>query len=288
MSDVTACLKELPGGFLYVPNSGNAGDSLIAEATYQVLEDTGCRYDVGQLTDVLGESRRTVVVGGGGNLNGVYGNVRQFLNTNFDAFDRLVILPHTIRGEDELLARMDNRFVLFCREVPSYEYCVKAAPSAQVLLADDMALHWDRDRTYKHATAAIRAGLSNPRFSLRQFKHKLRSIQHASKIRNGTLNAFRSDIEAISAQTPRSNVDLSGVFATDAMTRDYAASAVQFLADYLDKTKNVRTDRLHIAILSALLGKSVDMYDNNYGKNLSVYEHSLAGRFPNITFHKQS
>ena len=51
---------------------------------------------------------------------------------------------------------------------------------------------------------------------------------------------------------------------------------------FVDRFEQVNTNRLHIAILSALLGKSVNFYANSYGKNHAVYEHSMAQRFSNV------
>ena len=45
----------------------------------------------------------------------------------------------------------------------------------------------------------------------------------------------------------------------------------------------VYTDRLHVAILSAILGKETYLYPNSYYKNKGVYEFSLSG-FPNVKF----
>lgn len=44
----------------------------------------------------------------------------------------------------------------------------------------------------------------------------------------------------------------------------------------------IRTNRLHVGIVGALLGKRVVLHDNSYGKNRAVWEHSLAGRFPDV------
>ena len=60
-------------------------------------------------------------------------------------------------------------------------------------------------------------------------------------------------------------------------------AARDFLA-IADRYDEIRTNRLHVAIAGALLGKRVFMHDNSYGKNRAVWEHSLAGRFPDIAW----
>jgi exopolysaccharide biosynthesis predicted pyruvyltransferase EpsI len=56
--------------------------------------------------------------------------------------------------------------------------------------------------------------------------------------------------------------------------------------DYVNIIWNARqiyTDRLHNAILSAILGKETFLYPNSYHKNKGVYEFSLS-TYPNVKF----
>lgn len=268
---------------VYVPNSGNAGDSLIAEATYQFLDDISLRYTTAKLTDTL-PGRRRVIVGGGGNLVGPYRNVRNFLDRNLDLFDELIILPHTIQAHEDVLAKLDERCTLICREQRSFDFTRAAAPRAKVLLGDDMALLWNPEKTRTRAHKAMMSHIADPAFDLRNLKHTVRRVLHRGKVQGGTLNAFRLDVESRNSSVPEGNIDLSQVFATDSMSPAHSACAIHALAQFIDRADIVRSDRLHISILSAALGKKVEMHDNNYGKNRSVYDHSLASRFPNITF----
>ncbi len=268
---------------VYVPNSGNAGDSLIAEATYQFLDGIGLRYTTAKLTDTLPGKRR-VIVGGGGNLVGPYRNVRNFLDRNLALFDELIILPHTIQGHEDVLAKLDGRCTLICREQRSLDFCRIHAPGANLLLGHDMALLWSPEETRVRARKAMLSHITDPVLDLRNLKQIMRRLYHRGKVLAGTLNAFRQDVESQSDTVPDDNIDLSQAFATDSMAPAYSACAVNALARFIDRADLVRTDRLHITIMAAALGKQVEMHDNNYGKNRSVYEHSLAARFPNIRF----
>jgi exopolysaccharide biosynthesis predicted pyruvyltransferase EpsI len=268
---------------VYVPNRGNAGDSLIGEAIFQFFDRIGLSYTTVNLTDRLMKPSR-VVIAGGGNLVMPYRNIRDFLENNFDQFEEVVILPHTIQGHEDLLAKLDGRFRLICREERSYDFCRKHASGATVLIGDDMALLWDHEETVARAHAEAFRNLGDATFHMRNIKHLVRRLQYRGKIRNGTLNAFREDVEKADRPVPENSVDVSQAFSTETTTRPYAACAVQAMCLFLDHVDRVRTDRLHVAILSAMLGKAVEMFDNSYGKNRSVYEYSLAGRFPNVTF----
>jgi exopolysaccharide biosynthesis predicted pyruvyltransferase EpsI len=272
-----------PQNTVFVPNSGNAGDSLIAEAIYQFFEDINLAYTTITVRDKISGNNR-VVIGGGGNLVSPYWDVRNFIEGNFDSFGEVIVLPHSIQGHEDLLRRLDQRFLLICRERVSYDFCCKHAPGAKILIGDDMALLWNRRETAARAKAEAFRHRGDARFHVRNVKHLVRGIQGRAKIKDGVLQAFRLDVESAGQVIPRNNIDLSQAFATDSMARSYTTCAVNALANTIGRAEIVRTDRLHIAIISAMLGKTVEMYDNNYGKNRSVYEHSLASRFPNIRF----
>jgi len=63
---------------------------------------------------------------------------------------------------------------------------------------------------------------------------------------------------------------------------DVVATFKEFL-NLIEKSRKVYTDRLHVAILSAILGKDTFLYPNSYGKNKNVYEFSLC-KFSNVRF----
>ena len=50
----------------------------------------------------------------------------------------------------------------------------------------------------------------------------------------------------------------------------------------LDQPDAILTDRLHLGISGALLGKEVFLMDNVYGKISGIYELSLRERFPRV------
>jgi exopolysaccharide biosynthesis predicted pyruvyltransferase EpsI len=51
----------------------------------------------------------------------------------------------------------------------------------------------------------------------------------------------------------------------------------------LDRATAIRTNRLHVGIGAALLGKQVELSDNSYGKIKAVYAASLSC-FPRVSF----
>lgn len=89
-----------------------------------------------------------------------------------------------------------------------------------------------------------------------------------------TLVAMREDAESRFAAVPKDNNDISlqGNGYEDSRPFYHRISAYS----------NVRTDRLHVAIAAAQLGKVVELIASGYSKSPSVYTHSLAGIYPNV------
>jgi exopolysaccharide biosynthesis predicted pyruvyltransferase EpsI len=50
----------------------------------------------------------------------------------------------------------------------------------------------------------------------------------------------------------------------------------------INKYNIVNTNRLHVCIGAALLGKQVNFYPNSYYKNESIFLMSLKDKFPNV------
>jgi exopolysaccharide biosynthesis predicted pyruvyltransferase EpsI len=54
--------------------------------------------------------------------------------------------------------------------------------------------------------------------------------------------------------------------------------------EFIRTAPPIVTDRLHVAIGAALLGKTCALHDNSYGKNAAVYRHSLKYHFRHVGF----
>jgi exopolysaccharide biosynthesis predicted pyruvyltransferase EpsI len=87
----------------------------------------------------------------------------------------------------------------------------------------------------------------------------------------------RRDSERTDARIPWGNVDLSTATPYDqTMGHRSGAEATAFeLFRYLERFEVVNTNRLHVGIAAALLGKRVRLAPSAYLKNEAVYRHSL-------------
>jgi exopolysaccharide biosynthesis predicted pyruvyltransferase EpsI len=178
MTDIYEFLKQYRGRKItYIPNAGNAGDSLIACATLQVFDELGLDYHIGksrEYRDAL------LFLPGGGTLVGRYDHLSNFLfrHNNKDN-NEIVILPHTIREEDWLVSWLQNNVTVICRDRRSYDYVKGIRRRGPTLIAHDMGMC-----------------LKPPLFGQGR----------------GILNCFRLDAERTDVMPPPDNEDISELY----------------------------------------------------------------------------
>jgi exopolysaccharide biosynthesis predicted pyruvyltransferase EpsI len=258
---------------LYFPNPGNAGDSLIAAATILSLRQLNVSFQPISLDAPVDDE--IVLLGGGGNLVPAYDSIALAFERFLGRARQLILLPHTIRGSEELLGKLDASCVLFCRDPESYLHVLQAAPGAHAMLAHDMAFHLDPQEL-----------LSSPSATQFQefFVSRLRSAgidweQAQFRIR---ARYFRRDGEA-TGRHPGTDIDISEVFSKGVWPENALCAAWAFL-EAIRTVDAIETDRLHVAIGAGLLGTPCTLHDNSYGKNWAVYRHSLRHYFDCVTF----
>jgi exopolysaccharide biosynthesis predicted pyruvyltransferase EpsI len=268
---------------IYIPNPGNAGDSLIAHAAYQILDRAGINFREGDIKAVY--EGRVVFYGGGGNLVGLYKNALRFVENNYSKAKKLVVLPHSIQAYPEMLAALGDNVDLFCRENDSYQYVTRHVTKANVFTADDLVFGVDIQKTICDGDKLF--SFNDPFFS-RNAKRCIRTALYGIKnsFSPRVLNSFRTDNEKTDIAIPFNNIDISQAFATDNMSRLYSHEASYRVFKYIDTFKTVNTNRLHVSISAALLGKEVNFYKNSYNKNYSVYKFSMCDNYKNVTFEK--
>lgn len=250
-----------PGGrIFYVPNGGNLGDNLIASATLQQFERVGLSWTFlhGQRQTV--SANDLLVYGGGGSLVPEYTGGIDCLRGLARLPAPVVVLPQTVRGHADFW-RDAPPMTVFCRDAES-RACLRDFSQITALDAHDMAVELDMAQEPFSTVLALRTGLlgSGARPLLR---------------------AFRTDIEAATRPVP-DTCDLSALAYPSMQTIESIHGSSCALLAALAAHSALHTDRLHLAIAGGLLGLSVTLFDNSYGKNRAVHEASLATRFPNV------
>lgn len=307
-------LKSLGRPIYYCPNPGNGGDSIIASATFQLFKNSDIKFKLCALKDLEQRTRNSksddielsdiiLVFGGGGNLvNNYNGLARTFLENYHSKVFKFVLLPHTINTHIDLLKKIGSNVDLICREEVSYNYVRDSAPSANVLLMDDLAFSLDiekllnsRDINYfshvflKSFYKLTRNDRSKDYISPKSLsKHELmilkRRLERKFTSKGNILNAFRTDSERTYLSLPSDNIDVSRIIQYGTHQEILAFQTTKTILNFINLFDKVRTNRLHIAVPSALLGKKVNFYANNYYKCKAIYDYSMKDRFPNVTW----
>ncbi|MCC5831118.1 MAG: polysaccharide pyruvyl transferase family protein [Phycisphaeraceae bacterium] len=262
------------------PNPGNAGDAVIAAATWRMLADLDITPKNGDIAN--GD---VVLLGGGGNLIPHYRDMRTFLQRALDSpAAHIILLPHTVGGHEDLLTRLDDRCVLYCRDRVSLEHTRRHATRAEVLFAHDLALRLrPAELRLPSAPVQLLRAMAISRHTAFRYAKWMVRFPLWPGCRHGTSFVLRSDIESTHATPSRHRrSDMTGGYRSRFPGEAEAMLVAARIIRWLDRRPVVVTDRLHVALVAGLLGKQVELRDNSYGKNRNVFEASLAGYLPNV------
>ncbi|MCG7388272.1 polysaccharide pyruvyl transferase family protein [Pantoea sp. ACRSB] len=246
---------------VYKANPGNAGDGVIASATYDFFAKNEITFSNYREEKKYLSSTHVLVFGGGGNLiEGLYSEGKDFIEEKLNDFYRIIIMPSTIKGYEEFFRGNINKLIILCREEITFEYIQSLGyeKGKNVLLTDDMAFYLD---------------LSN----YMSFVEPLKNIA----------NCFRTDSESLTGEWKANNHDISLTWNGDYWDNiNLARNSTRCMINFLEEYITVNTDRLHVAILASLLGKEVNFHPNSYYKNEAVYNYSLLDHYPKTVFIK--
>lgn len=275
--------------FIYLPNLGNYGDLLIAEATRQKLRALGVHYT--EYNGNLPENCHVVFAGGAKITNewGI-GEDSELHVLNDSRIKKCLVLPHSINGPDDFLNNLNERYTLCCRETTSIQHVQKQAPEVETLLAHDMAISLDLHQTRQELTEvnAIDYQVLNSEeklayellkngFSLQLKENVLKSsvTSHLSGVTKRIAFLLREDREKASNLSTKYTFDIAGAWITSGRAMRFNANLLIAFSDALKTVDVVVTDRLHVAIMAWHSGREVYMLDNSYKKLSGVYELSL-------------
>lgn len=273
VADVLLDLHAHGRRMLYRPGIGNAGDALIGAGFYHLAQ----RLDL-PFTELPGAPLAVpdlgpddvLVLSGGSWLASAWDFGPRVIDslTRFDA--PLMLLPQSLSGNEEALRRLRPQDVLFVRERYSYDVARSLDLRCPVHLDHDMALSLDP-----------RLLLQAPLVRRPRGRHDLTRVaaiarHRALSTRQHTLAAWRVDAESTGAHPEAAwRDDLSLVTNFSTLDRASVELSGGWLLRVLSWYERVRTDRLHVGIGAALLGKPVELHANSYHKIRGIYEYSL-------------
>jgi exopolysaccharide biosynthesis predicted pyruvyltransferase EpsI len=277
-----------PERLLYVPNEGNAGDALIAAGSFQFFDDLGIRPQHATLRDI--RAGDAVLYGGGGNLVPEYQSCQWFLERCLAAnVEAALVMPQTIRGHEALLAGLDARFTLVCRDVASLDRVNRTGTRAQVLFTPDMALYVDVARLFQRCER-----YTGPGFWWRMAHHDRLApywrwrwqLSRRVPPSSGALSMMRVDAEAAGEVGTRW-WDLSHLYGSRFPLREETDLVSRDFLRFFEGLTHVRTNRLHAGVAAALMGCEVTYLDNSYGKIGAVYD-AWMSHLPKVRFERRN
>lgn len=293
-SEMEDVLRNL-GEFYFLPNRGNLGDIAIATSCYQFFDSKNMNYstvDMSLEQQSFVDKPFNLVYGGGGLFTKYY---RQYYQDILNLFrsknlQNAVIMPASFYECRDVLAQLDERFTVFCREKQSYEYCVANNSRAKFILADDMVIGLDTDYYKKEFLDKnnLKSFLSkNGKENFKNVVERLcpfyfevqKQFKKVKKSSNTNIGYFlRTDDEKFfnpEKSGLESLVDLSLCASSFCADKAMDIMLSKLFLGILDSYDVIVSDRLHIGICSALLGKEVYLLDNSYKKVSNVYKNSL-------------
>ena len=243
------------GPFQFFVCGGNWGDALIRSGTLRYFRMTGLRFQLLQRPEEC-RSDLPAVLGGSGGFCRFWSESPRIAVELASVVKHLTVLPSTYERSSvaPLVACLSSghRLVLSCREQASFrELNDSLGGRCRLLLAPDLAV-WNELPT------TVSDGLGE----------------------ETTLWAFRQDAESLGFfRYVSNNRDVSSEHTADGETHRF----FQVLGDY----QSLHTDRLHVALAGAMLGRRVHFYPNAYHKNESAYRTYFC-RYPNVCWHGAS
>lgn len=265
----------------YYPNQGNAGDSMIAAATYQIFAAMGIDFELISSPGKTAKLENSkVILGGGGNFVPMYGAIATFLKVLSGTSNEVLLLSHSIRGHQEIIKDLKSNVTLFCRENDSIEYLKKVGTGAQYYRSHDLAVYMD-------ANEIVLAWKSESQ-NIKDFESKLisKGVSNIHQLAFEKVSCIRGGAESTLA-IPKRNFDISDIFRSG-VSPELAFKSTAEMLYFCYLAREVETNRMHIAVACGLISTNCMMLDNSYGKLSSVYDVTLKDKFTCLKFDEKS
>jgi|KNS12O2minmetaT_FD_k123_125855_2 exopolysaccharide biosynthesis predicted pyruvyltransferase EpsI len=265
----------------YYPNQGNAGDSMIAAATYQIFAAMNITFEIITSPGKAAKLKNSkIVLGGGGNFVPMYGAIASFLKVLSGSSNQVVLLSHSIRGHQEIIKGLTENVTLFCRENDSIRYLEKLGTGARYHRSHDMAVYMDVEE--------ILVKWKCDEGNIKNFEKKLlqKGISNLHQLAFENVSCIRGGAES-TISIPKKNFDISDIFRSG-VTPELAFKSTAEMLYFCYLAREVTTNRMHIAVACGLMNTTCKMLDNSYGKLSSVYDVTLKSKFPSLSFEESS
>ena len=283
---------------LDVPYYTNIGDTLIWEGTKHFLKDIPhkCLYTASVETYKFRPLPQDTVIlmQGGGNFGDIWRRHQDLRLEIIKAYpnNKIIILPQTVFYKDHAVFQEDAKIFnshknlhICARDTVSLEY-LQQSLTCNLLLVPDMAFCITdkllKKYSKKEGDRALFLKRNDTEFCEYDFgahiteeSAMLDTCDWPTMDRNYKTTDFMYKL----MRKKRTPERLPDIYANRIFRPFLIKKGIEFVSQY----KKVYTTRLHVAILSLLLGKEIVFFDNSYGKNSSFFDTWLSG-VDNITF----
>lgn len=237
---------------VFVPG-GNRGDGLIYEGAYKLFRQFGLEYNIlpyrynNVLEEFTGKPKnsKTLFILGSGGFSREYNLMAEIVPKIVTLYSNVFILP--------------SSFDITCVSVKKF---LEELPEHVSVFCREQKSHSDLSEMIPphrlfldHDTA----------FEFDYSKWMKRG--------QGVLNAFRDDKESSGIQLPTGNKDVST--GPDSQWKE--------LLDIISQYSIIHTNRAHVSIAAALMGKETHIYPSSYFKQKEIFEYSLK-KYPKVYF----
>ena len=226
-------------------NKGNRGDGIIMMGGRRLGQELGLQWrEIWYPEPAQGD---VLLVYGAGAFTANFNAMADHVTHYERNFQEIVILPASFEAQAPRIRRflqgLDARkYTLYCRERISLNAVQALRPDLPVRFSHDLGFHAD-----------LSAWVGTPG--------------------KGTLATFREDVE----KRVYRDVAADERFDASGGREDEPLELVKAIARF----ERIHSDRLHVAVVGALLGKEVILYEGAYHKIRGVFEASLS-HFPTV------
>ena len=277
--------------FLDLPYHPNVGDTLIAMAAKNYLKrfPYKCLYYSSEFTFDNREIPNDILIifNGGGNFGDLWQNYTDFRNSIIRKYpqNRYLILPQSVMYMDDKNLKADLNLFSSCpniticaRDQQSFSFLKKHFVKNNILLVPDMAFYAD-DNVFplsnkKGKILFLRRDdkefVDSPKYSIVPRESEIHDWPTLEKTTipyfvNSQILKICNMIEKYI--NPKVAWKIRDLYWQKILHPYNVRSGFKFVGQY----ETVYTTRLHVAIISVLLGKKIYFFDNSYHKNSALY-----------------
>lgn len=282
--------------YLDLPYHTNIGDTLIWRGIEHFLKRTGlkCLYQTSyrtysrqkmeSITKREDKAQKNVIfLHGGGNFGDLW-EAHQIFRKEIirnNPYNQIIVLPQTVfyhdknkmKADAEIFARHKN-LTICARDKKSHDI-LKENFQNDILLVPDMAFCIPQKELRKHALPVIPQSVLLFKRTDKELDSSVDYSQYISEkhfkthdwitIEKEYREAYLLNKFITNRKIPNFFADL---YAQNVFKKTMIKEGVRQISIY----ENIYTTRLHVAILSILLGKPFVFFDNSYGKNSFFFE----------------